>query len=429
MLWQREWGRVPGTGPLRPLLLGELCGLLAGAAAQTTVAWWLAARGGAADLARYGAAMAVISLLAMPLMSPMGDRWPKARLIRLAQAGLLMDAVLLALLAAQDLYRLPLLCACGALSVLAQAVLLPAQASLLPDLVPADRLPEAIRWRRGAQAIGGLLGPALGGVALATGGVPEAALLNVALAALAALAAWRLGASTVPARRASTTGWFDELAAGLRAKWRVRLDRWWTLTGALMMVFLLPCTGLLLPLRLQSVHLSASWFGACGAALSLGLLAGVAGAADALIRRVGRVRAIGIAVLACGLAVGAVGLCERAPALVLLFAVVGLGMSVTQLVGQTHRTLAVPAAFRARMAAGHLTIAQLAAMLAPALAGALLLHWPVSVVYVMLAAGFLACGLLLLAVPDLGRFLRLGPEEVNDWYGRTYPEAFVASRR
>lgn len=425
-----RWRRgMSGTGPVRALLLGEGVGLLAGAAAQTTVAWWLAARGGGADLARYGAAMAAISLLALPLLSPLGDRWPRRRLIRLAQAGLLLDAVLLALLAWQDLYRLPLLCACGALSVLAQAVLMPAQASLLPDLVPADRLPEAIRWRRGAQAIGGLLGPALGGAALAAGGVPLAALLNVALFSLSALTAWRLGTSTAPASHAATTGWFDDLAAGLRAKWRVRLDRWWTLAGALMMVFLLPCTGLLLPLRLQSLQLSASWFGACGAALSLGVLAGVAGGADALIRRVGRLRAIGIAVVACGLSIGAVGLCDHAMALVLLFGVVGLCLSVTQLVGQTHRALAVPHAFRARMAAGHLTIAQLAAMLAPALAGALLLRWPVSVVYLSLAAAFLGSGLLLLAVPDLGRFLRLGPEDVKDWYGKTYPEAFTATPR
>jgi hypothetical protein len=39
----------------------------------------------------------------------------------------------------------------------------------------------------------------------------------------------------------------------------------------------LPATGLLLPLRLRSLGLLALWFGACAAALSLGLLVGVAG--------------------------------------------------------------------------------------------------------------------------------------------------------
>jgi MFS family permease len=191
-----------------------------------------------------------------------------------------------------------------------------------------------------------------------------------------------------------------------------------------MMIFLLPATGLLLPLRLQSLQLSALWFGACGAALSLGLLAGVAGLADALIQRLDRVRAIGAALALCGLAIGLIGVCDRALGLLALFALIGLCMSVTQLVGQTHRTLAVPENFRARMTAGQLTISQLAGMLAPALAGLLLLRSPVAEVYLYLAAGFLASGLLLLLIPELRPFLRLDHEQVKNWYGHRYPEAF-----
>jgi hypothetical protein len=103
----------------------------------------------------------------------------------------------------------------------------------------------------------------------------------------------------------------------------------------------------------------------------------------------------------------------------------GLCMSVTQLVGQTHRLLAMPEDFRARMTAAHLASAHLAAALAPALAGSLLAHWPVAAVYGFMSAGFLLSGLLLLAVPRLRPFLRLDHEQVKDWYGREHPEAFV----
>lgn len=411
--------------PVRLLLLSEMLGLLASATSQTTVAWWIAQRGGAHDLAVHGALLALVALISLPLLSPLGDRWPKQRLIRLGKLLLLLDALALAVLAGAGLYRLPLLIACSLLSIGANALLLPAQASILPELVSTDRLPDAIRLRRGAQALGGLLGPGLGGAALALGDVVTAMGLNLLMFGVAAAAAFRTSAPPFPAQRARTQGWFHDLAAGLRAKWGVPLDRWWTLVGALMMVFLLPATGLLLPLRLQSLGLSALWFGACAAALSMGLLVGVAGVADLLIARCGRIRAIAAAVLCCGLAVGAMGLCDWPPGLVLLFAAIGLGMSVTQLVGQTHRLLSIPEDFRARMSAGQMTVAQIAAAAAPSLAGALLMHWPVAAVYPILAIGFLLSGLGLLAVPGLGHFLRLDHGQVKNWYGRQYPKAFA----
>lgn len=422
--------RLQASAPaMRPLLLSEMLGLLAGSTAQLGLAWWIAQRGGAADLARYGALMAVCALLATPLMSPLGDRWPKRRLLRLATACLVLDAALLAGLAHSGVYRLDLLCACSALSIGANAVLLPAQASLLPELVETAQLPGAIRLRKGAQALGGLLGPGLGGAALALGGIGGAMALNLLLFAIAAVAAWRLAPPRFAAPRAPAGSWCGDLWAGLRAKWGVPLDRWWSLTGALMMVFLLPATGLLLPLRIQGLGLSSLWFGACGAALSLGLLLGVMGLADRLIARLARPGAMFTALAACALALVGIGLVDWAPGLVLLFALIGACMSVTQLVGQTHRLLAIPPEFRARMSAGHLASAQLAAALAPALAGALLQRVSVAGVYLCMAAGFTVGALLLLAVPGLRPFLRLDHEAVKNWYGRQHPEAFAARGR
>lgn len=417
------WRSIPV--PVRRLMLGELFGLLAAAAMHLALAWWISREGGADALARYAAITAFAALLVTPLLSPAGDRWAKRRLIRIGKLVLVLDALGITLLCAAGLYDLRLVCACSLLSVAATALLWPAEASILPELLPADELPAALRLRRGAQALGGLLGPGLGGVMLASAGLKLAMVLNLLLFGCAALAAWQLGSAERPAGAAPSRGWFAEMAAGLRAKWRVRLDRWWTLVGALMMLCLLPATGLLLPLRIQGLGLSAAWFGACSAAMSLGLLAGVAGLAPALIERVARVRALAIALLACAAAIAGIGLCRWAPGLVALFAVIGLGMSVTQLVGQTHRMLAVPEDYRARMSAAHLAIAHLAAALAPALGSALLGVAAVPTVYLLLAAGFSLSGLLLMAVPGLAAFLREDHEGVRGWYRRHYPDAFA----
>lgn len=411
---------------MRLLLLTELLGLLAAGGAQTSLLWWISKSGGAVDLTLYGGAIALSSLVAMPLMSPLGDRWPKRRLIQLGKACLLVEALVLCLLSLSGVYHWALICACSLLSVLANAIVLPAQASILPELVETEALPAAIRLRRGAQALGGLLGPGLGGAALALGGVTWALALVTLLFGIAMFTALRLHEPRFQVKATGSKGWYQDMVAGLRAKWGVPLDRWWTLTGALMMVFYLPATGMLLPLRLQSLQLSALWFGACSAALSLGLLLGVAGLADRLIQRLDRVRAIFGAIAICGLAVAGLGLCDWAPGLVLLFALLGLCMSVTQLVGQTHRMLAMPENFRSRMSAVHLAVAHIAGALAPTVAGGLLQHGSVATVYLLLAAGFLSSGLLLLAVPDLRLFLGLEHEQVKNWYGQNYPQAFTA---
>lgn len=417
-----------GRPATRQLLVSEMAGLLANASSQTTLAWWIAHSGGAADLARYGAGMAICAMVALPLMSPLGDRGPKHRVVRGACVLLLLDVLVLAALAWRDAYSWPLLCLCGAVSAVANAALLPAQASMLPELVETSRLPEAIRLRRGFQAVGGLMGPALSGALLALAGV-AAAMAGAALMMLAAaVAAARLQPTPATPAAATRAGWLGDVRAGLRAKWGVPVDRWWTLAGALMMVFFLPATGLLLPLRLQSLGLSGGWLGACGAALSAGVMAGVAGLAEALIRRLDRVRAIAAAIGVCGGAMGAVGLCDPPWALVALFALMGLCMSVTQLVGQTHRMLAVPEHFRARMAAAQLTLAHLAATAAPVVVATLLAGWRVEAVYLWMAAGFLASGGLLLAIPGLRPFLRLDHAQVKNWYGLQYPKAFLPVR-
>jgi MFS family permease len=373
--------------------------------------------------------MALAALVATPLLSPWGDRVPKCRLIRLAKACLVLDALGLAVLAQGGAYSLALLCGCGLLSMAAQAVLWPAESSLLPELVPAAELPEAIRLRRGAQALGGLLGPGLAGAVLASCGLRWAMVLNLGLFLLSAGVAWRIGPPPVPARPAARGSWWADLADGLCAKWGVPLDRWWTLVGALMMVCLLPATGLMLPLRVQALGLSAAWFGACSGALSMGVLVGVAGVAPALMARHGRAGALVRAISTCTVAIAGVGLCRWPPGLPLLFALVGLCLSVTQLVGQTHRLLAVPEDFRARMAAANLSTAHLASAMAPALAGALLQRAPVQTVYLLMACGFGASGLLLLVVPGFAAFLRLDHASVANWYGRHHPQAFRSRGR
>ncbi|MFG5407436.1 MFS transporter [Piscinibacter sakaiensis] len=376
------WRALPA--PVRALLLGECLGLLSTASMQVAVSWWISRHAGAAGLARYAALMGLVALVVTPLLSPAGDRWPKRRVIRIGRLMLVLDAAALAALCTAGRFDLGLLALCGLVSAAATALLWPVESSLLAELVAPEGLSTAIRWRRAAQSVGGLAGPALGGGVIAALGLDAAMAIDLGLFA---------------ARRP----WLADLADGLRAKWQVRLDRWWTLAGAAMMLSLLPASGLLLPLRIQSLGLSAAWFGACSAALSLGVRRR-AGVGDPGLRRGDRrARAVRRGARA-GRAVRADGTGPLGDAM--------------------GRADASPAGDAG--AAAHLTVAHAVAALAPALAGGLLQHLPVSGVYGVLAVGFAASGLLLLAVPGLGPFLRQEPRAVEGWYQRAYPGAFRA---
>jgi hypothetical protein len=94
------------------------------------------------------------------------------------------------------------------------------------------------------------------------------------------------------------------------------------------------------------------------------------------------------------------------------------------LVGLTHRSLARPDAFRARMFAGSLAVTHLAASIGPALAGLSLAHADVSAVYV--AFGLLGgiTSLALMLVPGFRAFMHASELQAKDWYARHHPEAF-----
>ena len=406
------------------LLQAEMTTLLASSVGHGASLWWLADHAGAQGLTIYSALMALLALVSLPLLSPLGDRLCRRRLILWGQALLVVEAVALMGLALTGALNVPTLCACGAVATWAQAVVQPARSSLLLDLLPANRVSAAIRVRRGIQALGTMGGPALGGLALSQGGVSAAFTLQALLAVAACGLALRTRSQAPSSSRRATESWGASLLAGLRAKWRVRVDRWWSLTGALMMIFFLPATGLLLPLRLQSIGASPIWLGLCGSALSLGVLAGVLGLADRCMARWGRLRAMFAAIATCGLSVGLIGAVGQPWALMLCFGVIGMCLSITQLMGQTHRSLAVPEDFRARMASAQLTLSHLAAALAPLLAGLCLRQWPVERVYGLMSAGFLVSGLALLLVPDLRAFLAASTKEASGWYQRRYPGAF-----
>jgi hypothetical protein len=270
------------------------------------------------------------------------------------------------------------------------------------------------------------VGPALAGAVLAAVGTAPTLALGALLVFAAALLATRLPRPDLAAVARARGRWVDEVRVGLRVNWAIPIERGWAVCNAVGAVFLMPCVAMLVPLKVQSLGLSAAWLGGCEAGLSLGLLAGSLGPAAWWARVQGRfgARVGGAAIM--GLALALAGLTGERHVLVACFAVVGVCAATTTLVGKTHRMLARPLAFRARMTAASVMTTQLSQALGPAIAGLALAHGSVREVYVAFGLLTAASASGYFMIPGFRAFMALEHDQVDNWYGRTYPGVFDA---
>ncbi len=411
----------------RWLLWSDALTLLAMMVGQVALPWWIAQSGGAHDLAVYGVVVSAMSFVALPLLSPLADRHAKRGLMTAGLLGFGVATSAMAAFAWRWHYRLDVVIAIEALTVLASALIMPATNSIVTELVPPAGLAQALGLQQTAQASGRLVGPAIAGALLAAVGTAPTLWLGALLLFAAALLATRLPRPDRAAAPARPRGrWADEVRVGLRVNWAIPIERGWVICNFVGAVFMVPCVAMLAPLKVQSLGLSAAWLGWCEAGMSLGLLAGSLGPAAWWARVQGRFGARVSSAAVMGLALALAGLTGDRHVLVACFAVVGVCAATTTLVGKTHRMLARPFAYRARMSAAAIMTIQVSQTLGPAIAGIALTHWSVRTVYVVFGLLSAASALGFFLVPGFRAFMALEHDEVDDWYGRTYPAAFEA---
>ena len=411
----------------RWLLWSDALTLLSTMVGQVALPWWIAQSGGAHDLAVYGVLVSAMSFVALPLLSPFADRHPKRALMTVGLLGFGVATSAMAAFAWLSTYRLDVVIAIEAVTVLAGALVMPATNSIVTELVPAAGLSNALGLQQTAQASGRLVGPAIAGALLAAVGTAPTLGLGALLLFAAALLATRLPRPDRAAPAKPRGRWTDEVRVGLRVNWAIPIERGWVICNFIGALFMVPCVAMLAPLKVQSLGLSAAWLGWCEAGLSLGLLIGSLGPATWWARVQGRfgARVGGSALM--GLAQALAGLTGDRHVLVACFAVVGLCAATTTLVGKTHRMLARPLAYRARMSAAAIMTVQVSQTLGPAIAGVALTHWSVRIVYVVFGLLSAASALGFFLVPGFREFMALEHAEVDDWYGRTYPKVFEAA--
>lgn len=125
-----------------------------------------------------------------------------------------------------------------------------------------------------------------------------------------------------------------------------------------------------------------------------------------------------------GLGLMLAGWTEQGIVLVAALALVGAANSCGVLVGQSHRMLAIPAAFRSRLNAVSMMSLQIATSIGPALTGLALTQASVSQVYIGVGLAAALSSLGFFWVPGLREMFAQDHEQVRGWYGHKHPHLF-----
>jgi len=410
---------------LRHFIAVDALVLLSELGVAVVVPWWITTHSGAAAMASYGVAIALATLVATPLLSPFGDRHCKATQITAGLAVLMASFLGLAVCALQKQFSLPAVIGLALATVLADAIVSPARSAIVAELVPADHLPAALQIQKTCRSLSGVLGPVLAGAALAGIGVAPALFACAAGIALALALSLRIGRQPTAERaRSGLAAWWRELHAGIAGKWKIPMERGWTVVNFFVWIFQGPAVGMLIPIKVHSLGLSGQWMGLALGALSVGTLIGSLFSSRLLVHHFGRYKVrLGLGAFE-GACLAAVGLSTSPVLLVLGLLMAGICNASMSLVGATHRALAIPRNYRVRMLAATSVTTQAAGALGPALVGFALTSLSVNVVYGGFGLLMATCAMGLALVPRLKEFLSLEHTEVVDWYSRQYPHVF-----
>lgn len=300
------------------------------------------------------AAFQLVPLLVFALgAGALADAFDRRRLLLMTQVGQAAGTAALAVLALQPAPSLAAIFAVAAVMASLGAIGHPASASAVPRLVPPDRLPAAIALNQLSFQASSIIGPAIGGILLATVGVAGAYGLDVLTfaASIVALIAIR----PLPPLSSAVRPGLAAIAEGLRFARRRRVILSTFAIDLNAMIFGMP-VALFPVLALDVFRVGPAGVGLLAAALATG---GFLGAAmSGWVTRVERAgRAVAVAVAVWGLAILGFGLATFSfPLALVLLAVAGAADLVSAILRSTIVQLETPDELRGRVTSIHVLV-------------------------------------------------------------------------
>lgn len=410
--------------------LGQLVSLLGDACGMIALSWWVLDKtGSAAQMSAVLAPAMAVRVLLLPLMGPLADRFPRKRLILIADLWRFACSLAIAVLVRQDGFAPGLLAVLYAMSGAGAALFAAASSAIVPQLVERDTLQKAVRQTHAVDSLSRVAGGILGGVVVSFIGVFGAFVIDALSYLISAVSCLAISASTRPECSAGGSDrgrWSDDLVGGFRLLYRIPVLFWLCVVAMFMNLALSPLVVILPVLSKQGRNMPAWFLGGLESSISLGAIVGAL-TVGWMLTRLGahRLAFAALAMLGVGVAI-----LPWVPNVLLPLSVlfwIGVGQTWANVPIGTQISLTVPDSHRARVGAIMAFLCGGIAPLGVAAAGFLISAFGLTTAMACMGASLLAMTPLLLLVPRFADFMNASPREAEDFLARHYPDALESS--
>jgi DHA3 family macrolide efflux protein-like MFS transporter len=372
--------------------------------------WVLRATGSTALMGALMAATALPRILVAPFAGVVIDRADRKRLLVAMDLLRGLAVVLVGLAAFSGLLRVWMTFAAGAVIGLGGAFFSPGVSSIVPSIVPRDRLVQANSSYSLIATGSGLAGNSAGGFLYQALGAPLMFLVN-GLSYLVSAATLVFIRVPAPPRRDVEARFFAELREGVRFAWRLVGLRTILLTTCVLNFFGGLGLTLILPLFERTPELGPARYGITMACFTGGLFAGFLATGALRFRPENRFRVFMACAVVTSLALVGFALAGRLLPMLVLILLAGAANAVLNSFLMAAIQAVVPADMIGKVSALLMALSGALLPLAMAAAGGLAEVFPVRSLMAVSFFVLLLCLLPLFFAPSFRRFINFDPAQ------------------
>jgi MFS family permease len=333
------------VGLFRTYSFGSAASRLASSLLQALILWQVyAISGSVLSLGLVGLVAFVATSVSSLIGGAIADSHNRRGILFASQIGPGLASLIMLAMIASDHVSLGLIYGLVLLEGVASSLENPARQALLPEVIPQPLFTHALTFNAAVSSAASVMGPALTGLLIATGGIGAAYSVHLVLIAIAIVLLVPLRVSAEPAGRGVSLDLIHEGIEFVRTRP--------VLLGAMMLDMFAVLFGgarALLPVYAVDVlHANALGYGILAASLDIGTL--IMAAILVVLppaRKTGRVLLIGVA--AFGVATVVFGMSESLPLSIAAYAFVGMADQISMVMRRTTIQLNTPDALRGRV--------------------------------------------------------------------------------
>lgn len=306
-------------------------------------------------------------------------------------------------------------------SSLLSAISGPPQNSILPEITSPNRAPVLIRHRKSLTSTIAIIAPIVSGY-IGSISTPLGFFISASLMLLCAILISSVKTrSTESTKKSARPRWTTLIKEGWLLKRYVRIEFWFTSATSLINMLVTPYLLIIIPLTIKNkFHGELITYGTAESLIALGSLLSAAIILPTLNKAVNKFWICSLGVLVAGLGIMASTLTNDLSIFLALVPLIGSGMAIFTMCGQSHRILATPQNIRSRISAIDLSLGKLTKSLGLIMTGGLLTVIDSNTLSLIYGAAIVVLSALFLLIPDWKEFMNLKYEELDGYFDKKY---------